>query len=282
MLNGDLVAGDDAKIPAVSSGLYYGAGAFETFLSERGKIFKLNEHIERLNKGLKYLGVSDMQAIDYDVIKRQITTLLQKIHCKNRGVRIRIQISLAEKGGYSHTEEPTLIVMITASKKKMELGSARLMLSDIRLIPSSVKPNYFKLSNMLHYRQAYRQAEKKGMDDALMLTMDEYIGETAIANIFWKHNDQIFTPSEDCDILPGIMRASVIDILENRMNFLVQKDKFSLKNILQADLIWITNSVKGVLPVSRLGENCFDIESEFYATLGKELISYKNEFFTYV
>jgi branched-subunit amino acid aminotransferase/4-amino-4-deoxychorismate lyase len=72
-------------------------------------------------------------------------------------------------------------------------------------VPGECRPASLKLSNMLHYRNAFREAADAGADDALMLTVMA-IAESSIANIFWKKENEVYTPSPACDILPGIMR----------------------------------------------------------------------------
>jgi branched-subunit amino acid aminotransferase/4-amino-4-deoxychorismate lyase len=282
MLNGLCVPEEEAKIPAVTSGLYYGAGCFETFLAENGRIFKFHEHIERLNRGLGYLGVSDDNFIDADKIPGQIKTLLAKNNLSEKPARIRIQVSLADKSGYSIKENPSLVVIISSQLADKKSNSKKLILSEKSVVPTSARPSDLKLSNMLHYRQAFREAEEKGADDSVMLSSNGFVAETSIANMFWMKDEKIFTPSVDCDILPGIMRNSIIEILKQKMNYSVKEDRFSMDELLKADIVWLTNSVVGFAPVSGIENISFRIESEFYQDLKKQLRTYKEENSIYV
>lgn len=267
-------------IPAVTSGLYYGAGCFETFIAENGSIFKFTEHLDRLNKGLKYLGVSEPELIKAESTLDQLDTLLTKNNLAKKRSRIRIQVSLAEKNGYSYKEDLSTIVIISATSVKKRSKSKKLILSETSVVSSSARPTDLKLSNMLHYRQAYREAEQKGVDDAIMLTEDGFVSESSIANIFWEKNGTIFTPSEDCDILPGIMRNSILDILKNRMNHEVEEGRFSMNELMKADLIWLTNSVFEFVPVSKIGKKTFGVEKHLFSDLRNELNVYKKEYKT--
>jgi branched-subunit amino acid aminotransferase/4-amino-4-deoxychorismate lyase len=60
----------DARVPAVQSGLFYGAGCFETCLMETGQVFGLMNILNRINGGLNYLGVPP----HYQVQKKELST----------------------------------------------------------------------------------------------------------------------------------------------------------------------------------------------------------------
>lgn len=281
-VNGSYFPEEEAKIPAVTSGLYYGAGCFETFISENGRIFKFHEHIERLNRGLGYLGVSDDDFFDDEKTLSQIKTLLAKNNLSAKCARIRIQVSLADKGGYSRKENLSSIVIISSQLADTKSNSKKLILSETSVVPTSARPSDLKLSNMLHYRQAFQEAEEKGSDDSVMVNGNGFVAETSIANIFWMKDEKIFTPSEDCDILPGIMRNSIIKILKQKMNYSVKEDRFSMDELLKADIVWLANSVVGFAPVSGIENISFRIESEFFKDLKKQLRAYKEENSIYV
>lgn len=282
ILNGSCIPEEEATIPVVTSGLYYGAGCFETFLSENGSIFKFHEHIERLNKGLGYLGVSDEDFIDADKILGQIKTLLSKNNLLEKRTRIRIQVSLTDKGGYSKKDHSSIIVIISSQLADTKSNSKKLILSKTSVVPTSARPSDLKLSNMLHYRQAFQEAEEKGADDSVMVNSNGFVAETSIANIFWIKDEKTFTPSEDCDILPGIMRNSIIEIIENSLDFKVKKGLFSMDELLKADSVWLTNSVMEFIPVSDIENISFQIENEFFHDLKKRLKAYKIENSIYV
>ena len=279
-LNDELVSENKAKIPAVTSGLYYGAGAFETFLSERGNIFKFSDHLSRLNRGLSYLGVSKENYFSERKILDQLKELIKENNLSDKNARVRIQVSLSEKQGYSSGDDMPLISMITATSIQERKEVQSLILAENSVVSTSARPTHLKLSNMLHYRNAYREAEQKGADDAILLNHDGFVAETSIANIFWKKDDVIYTPSDECDILPGIMRNSIIDILRNRMQVPVKEGRFGVDELMEADSIWLTNSTVGFIPVLQIQDTSFKTKNEFLSELEKELPTYKEEYMT--
>lgn len=277
MLNGSCVPEEEATIPAVSSGLYYGAGCFETFIAENGKIFRFDDHIDRLNRGINYLGVSESEIIRGESVLQQINTLVAKNNLSESRSRIRIQVSLAEKGGYSKRNNSSIIVIISSRLAEKKSTPKKLILSETGVVPSSARPSDLKLSNMLHYRQAFREAEEKGADDAVMVNTEGFVAETSIANIFWMKDEKVFTPSNECDILPGIMRHSIIGIIRNKMRYEVIEGTFSLQELTEADFVWLTNSVVEFVPVSEIENISFQTDQHFFSDLRKSFEEYKQE-----
>jgi len=275
IVNKKCIPEKQAVIPAVTSGLYYGAGCFETFIADNGKIFKFDEHISRMSRGLDYLGTSENDKISIDLILRQIKTLLEKNQLTNKRCRIRIQASLNEKAGYSRAQDSSLILIITCAESAKHLNPETLIMSETSVVPSSARPVDLKLSNMLHYRQAYREAEAKGSDDALMLNTEGFIAETSIANIFWKSGNTIYTPSAECSILPGIMRNSFIDIIQNRLDLELIEGSYKIEKLLNADQVWITNSAVDFQPVSTLENKSYKVDNDLNSELDHHFQQYK-------
>jgi len=88
------------------------------------------------------------------------------------------------------------------------------------------------------------KAQQAGFDDCIFLTPEGYITETSIANIFFRIGKTLYTPSLDCPILPGIIRAKIIEREEN-----VVEGLFKREILLDADEIFLTNSLMGAMEV---------------------------------
>ena len=271
-VNGKQYRSPEAKIPAVSSGLFYGAGCFETMRYESSGIFRLHEHVERLNCGLAYLEVPESQFFSGETLFKEITELVQKNGLKDKTVRVRVQVSLLETKGYQKDEELSLARVITCKKiEDIKPVSCNLVTSDVRVVPGDCRPANLKLSNMLHYRKAYRQAQETGVDDALMLTINGHLAESSIANLFWKKRKIIYTPSTDCDILPGIMRNCVIEIIKKTEGLNLKEGKYFPTELADAECIWLTNSVQEIKPVEIIDGRSFPVDRQFLELLSDAL-----------
>lgn len=279
-LNGRIIKQDEALIPANNSALYYGTGCFETFPVENSAFFKLKEHINRLNRGMAYLSVNKVDTLTVDQIRNDTLQLIKKNQLEQEKVKVRIQFSLMEESGYSESKDPGYFLMITVSKASAPVKSLKAKVAGTRVVPASSRPTDLKLSNMLHYRQAWREAKSAGMDDAILLTVDDFLAETSIGNLFWKNGNEIYTPSADCDILPGIMRNSVIDILTNKMSLKVNEGKYPLNELKTSETVWMTNSLREVQEISGVDGQKFETDQPFLKQLKNRLKEYKAEHFS--
>jgi len=276
-LNGKIMKQDEALIPANNSALYYGTGCFETFLVEKSNFFKLKEHIDRLNRGMAYLSGGKIDPVAFDQIKSDTLRLIKENELEQERVKVRIQFSLMEESGYSESPNTDSFLLITVMKATVSVKPLTITVAGTRVVPASSRPADLKLSNMLHYRQAWREAKSDGMDDAILLTTDDFLAETSIGNLFWKKEDEIYTPSADCDILPGIMRNSVIDILTNKMSLKVNEGKYPLNELKTSETVWMTNSLREVQEISDVDGHKFETNQPFLKQLMNRLKEYKAE-----
>lgn len=276
-LNKALLKKDDAKITAGTAGLYYGAGCFETCLTDNNRIFDFSAHVERLNCGLNYLGLSKQYHVKESELREQITELVQKNNLSDKLAKVRIQVSLTDEGGYSVNDDLLPILYITAAEQKSVKKEISLKTVDTRVVPASAKPARFKLSNMLHYRKAAQEGKSEGFDDGLMLTTTDHIAETSISNIFWLKGKTVYTPSDECDILPGIMRNAVLHVAAKTEDFQVKTGKFNLSEISDAEAVWCTNSVMNVVPVSKIDTLNYEVNHPVFKSLQHSLNRYIQE-----
>ncbi|PWN06353.1 aminotransferase class IV [Rhodohalobacter mucosus] len=277
MLNGKILPRDGARISPEMNGIYHGTGAFETMLSDRGAIFRFEDHVQRLQRGLQYLELQSDAFQDAEYLRGDVEKLLDANGLQEKRSRVRIQVSEAGDGGYSTQAPLPGITLITADElPDAAVNPVRLVTSPVRTIPSASRPAELKLSNMLHYRDAMRRAKRKGADDALLLSTGGRVAETAIANIFWFRKGIIRTPSPACDILPGIMRDALKRMVKESFveQFEMEEGGFHPEDLHGAECAWITNSVRGITPVSSLDETNFETEHPSFMYLKKKMSGY--------
>jgi len=277
-VNGSLVEGKNAMIQAESDGLFYGAGCFETLTSYQGTFLHLDWHIRRLNHGISYLTGSDDDIFSEDIVRSEIVELLAANSLTDTRSRIRIQVSIAERLGYSQQGANKLetVTVITANSVKKLTRPLRLATVTTTVVPSSCRPVHLKLSNMLHYRQAAIEAKQAGADDALMLTVHGSVAETSIANIFWEKEGTIYTPSVSCDILPGVTRSVVSNLISREIGK-IREGVFTPDELMSASQVWITNSVKELCWVSGIDEFEYPTDTPLRSTLLQLFETYKTD-----
>jgi len=275
-VNGIVVEKNHALIPAVSDGLFYGAGCFETLKSYRGSFLHFDKHADRLNSGIKYLTGITEDYYSSDTLRKEVYLLLKANRLEDEESVVRIQTSLNDRMGYKVSNNLSLVRVITSEKIKPVTYSQKLATSDISVVPSDCKPSHLKLSNMLHYRDAGIRAKNNGYDDALMLTVTGNVAETSIGNIFWASDKVVYTPSIECDILPGITRSIVIDLLQ-KMDIQVEEGEYSRSELMKSRHAWMTNSVKEIVQISEIDDQKFTTDSEIFVRLVNEFKRYKQD-----
>lgn len=228
MINGNL---SDDKI-TLDSGFFFGRGVFETILVKEKPIF-LGKHIERLNSGLKTLGVN--KKINED----EIYDACEKLKCKNMVLKIMV----SEKNTIITTRE------VPYKHSDYEKGYS-LGLSEVRRNAHS-NLTYVKSFNYVENIIERDKIISEGFNEALFLNTEGFISEGAVSNIFFIKNGIIFTPRIKCGLLPGIIREFVIQN-SSSIGFKVQEGEFTLCELMDAEGVFITNSIMGVMKVSKI------------------------------
>jgi len=272
-LNGRIIPENECLVPATSRAVSYGDGCFETLRSYQGKFLDFDKHFERLQAGLNYL---DMKSdLSEEQLRIEIQNLLEKNGLLEKDTVIRVQCFREGKGGYFDLSDTSGYVI-----SNREIGSLESELTlktvSVRAIPSVSLERKVKLSNSINYIKAAQEAQNAGFDDALMLTVNKEISETTIANVFWIKGNQVFTSSIDCDLLPGITRSIIIDLIDERSDLEVKQGKFELEELYTAEAVFCCNSVMEIKYVSKIDERAFDISHEVITKLQKDFQNYKS------
>ncbi len=248
-----LLPADEIQVP-LDRGLWYGDGCFETMLIDAGKTYGFQKHLERLKGGLNYLGFTGIEEI-VERVPEGIRNLLDANKLHDKKSRVRIQVWREGSPGFAPPDRQNLRLQITASPVRWEPIPIKLTMVPTRRIPKASLWPDFKLSSAANYIRAAAEARQAGADEALMRTVDGFLSETTIANVFWLIGDTVYTPSVKCDLLPGIMRECFIRwIKHEQISLRFAEGSFEADHIRKADEVWLTNSVRIIQPVSEIDD----------------------------
>ena len=214
---------------SLDSGFFFGRGVFETILVKEKPIL-LREHIRRLNSGLNTL------CVNKEITEAEINIATQNLNCKNCVLKIMV----SEKNTLFNTRE--VPYKCSDYEKGFDLGT-----SEVRRNAFS-NLTYVKSFNYVENIIERDKIIKKGYDEAIFLNTEGFLSEGAVSNIFFIKNGIICTPKIKCGLLPGIIRDFVI---RNSLfiGFVVQEGEFTLKELMEADGVFITNSIMGIMKV---------------------------------
>src|SRR5690625_2429055 len=112
--DGRVMPESEARLAAESKGVMYGAGCFETVRAARSRFLQLERHLERLKKGVSWLGSGRLEELTREELAEWIHQLLEKNGLKERDALVRIQASLGGGRGYRTDSEEQVYLLISA------------------------------------------------------------------------------------------------------------------------------------------------------------------------
>ncbi len=211
-LNGKFIKAVDAHTDLYSQTLHYGFGVFEgirAYESLNGvKIFKGQEHFERLKKSCALMGIPFQY--ETEELVQIAYQLLEKNDLSDAYIRPLVYCG----PNMTLTKAPDVYLMMCAWKWDKYHGDKMLKLcvsSYQRPNPNSLIMEAKVSGHYVNSILATSEAKVRGYDDALMLDMHGYVGEAPGANFFMEKNGVLYTPALG-HILPGITRQTVLNI----------------------------------------------------------------------
>ena len=260
-MNGKLIPFKDAKVHVLTHALHYSTAVFEgirCYNTPNGSaIFRLPEHVDRFFNSAKMYGMK----IRYS--KKQISNAIIKT-VKTSGLKECYIRPLAYYGYGTMGLTPTLNkvdVSIACWKWKMgeskagKFSGAKCKISKWIRIDSKSQPMQSKsAANYSNAALARVEALKSGYDEAIMLNNKGNVAEGSAENIFVVKNGIIKTPPLDADILNGITRNSVIQLIKKEHMKLVEKN-ITVNELLKADEVFMTGTAAEVKSVTKIDKN---------------------------
>ena len=249
-LDGQLLKWSDAKLHVLSHGLHYASSVFEGERVYKGKVFKEQEHTERLIRSAKTLGFDiPYNAKEINAIRKEVLTA-NKI---DDGYIRPVSWRGSEMMGIS-AQKNTIHFALAAWKwpsyfsPEAKLKGIKLNISKWRRPDPLTAPVNTKAAGLyMICTLSKHEAESKGFDDSLMLDYRGYIAEATGANIFFIKNNEIHTPIADC-FLDGITRQTVINIARTE-GIKVEEKRLNIEDINDYEECFVTGTAAEVTPV---------------------------------
>lgn len=242
-INGELVHRDRAGISPFDSAVQGGDAVWEGLRLYDGRIFKLHEHLDRLERSAKALSFVDLPPREkiIDEIKRTLSAnkMRDGVHVRltlTRGVKITSGMDprLNQSG-------PTLIVLAEHKPPVYARTGLALITSKFRRPPPEVLDPRIHHANLLNSILAKIEANEAGADDALMLDMSGHVAETNATHVFIVRNGRVLT-SRVVACPDGITRATVLEICAaNEIE--CRESDLSVNDVYNADEMFCTGTM---------------------------------------
>src|SRR5215470_14703767 len=251
-INGDLVHRDKAGVSPFDSAVQGGDAVWEGLRLYTGRIFKLHEHLDRLERSARALSFAEIPPREriIDEIKRTLTAnkMRDGAHIRltlTRGVKITSGMDpRLNQGG------PTLIVLAEHKPPVYAKTGLSLITSKIRRPPPDVLDARIHHANLLNSILAKIEANNAGADDALMLDTRGFVAETNATHIFIVRTGNLAT-SRVVACPEGITRGTVIEICTAEKIRCIETD-LSLVDVYGADEIFCTGTMGELAAVVKI------------------------------
>ena len=250
-INGDIQ--DEAFISILDHGFLFGDSIYEVVSTNHGKPCFLDEHLERLFASAS--GISLNIPSSKNEIKDQIQTTLDAAGNSESSIRIIITRGVGEIDlDPSSCLKPNIIILVKdfpqIPEEKYAKGISVALVSIKRNSRDSLNPAV-KTGNYLNNILARVEAAKTGAEDAIMMNPWGQLTEATTSNLFFVIDGRLLTPDKECGILSGITRDKIIQ-LANENGMPLEEGKWPGEELLKAEEIFLSGTVKNIMPVSVL------------------------------
>ncbi len=251
-LGGRLLPPEQALVPVLDRGFLYGDSVYEVLRTYAGVPFALSQHLDRLEGSASRIGLAlPLRSLIETEIARTLSA------SGNADSYIRVMVTRGE-GTFglapSLSDEPRLVILV----RPLELPAPELYARGLHLAIVPVRRNdprtldpKAKTGNYLNSVLAIAQARAAGADDAIFLDLKDRITECSSANIFFVKESVVVTPPLTQGLLAGITRGRVIDVAR-AAKILVREEPHGTGALTQADEVFVTSTLREVMPVTRL------------------------------
>jgi branched-chain amino acid aminotransferase len=268
-LNGNFIDEENATVSIRDTGLLHAAGVFTTMRSAGGRVFRLQQHLARIRESCDALFIP-LQHSD-DVLTAATNELLSRNNLSEARLRLTVTRGMAKDDPlHGMRLEPTAFLTATTlepyPQEYYQRGMTVILLDEQKLNPYDVQAGH-KTLNYFSRLSALRTANTRRAGEALWFNVHNYLQSGSISNVFIVKAGKLITPPTHremqdpkirdampyarSNVLPGVTRGAAIDFAREE-SIEVQFAGIDVNRLLDADEVFITNSIMGVMPVCRI------------------------------
>ena len=259
--NNELCEWQDARVHIISHGMHYASLVFEGLRVYNKKIFKLEDHIERLFNSARILDMK-IPYSNQEIIKAT-KKLVSDQNIKDGYIRPFAWRGSEMMGVSAQNTKINVAIAIwewpTYFDPTLKLKGIKLNISKWQRPPQNSSPWDSKAAGLyMICTLSKHQAEKEGYTDSLMLDHEGNVAEATSANIFFKdRNNELHTPIAD-SFLNGITRKTVIDLAKSK-NIKINERKISPNELSSFIGCFITGTAAEITPVGNILDDKFEV-----------------------
>jgi len=252
-LDGHYMPIEQAKISPLDRGFLFGDGIYEVVPSYAGKMVGFAPHIARMKSGLAAVGI-DLSWSESDWAEL-CNRLIAENGAGNLGIYLHVSRGADSKRFHAFPENiaPTVFAFAfeiappPVADKTLAKTYKVSTTQDLRWDRCHIKSTAL-LGNVLHFQHGFEQ----GNDETLLFNKNHELTEASACNAFIVIDGSVITPPLDNQLLPGITRQILLDVLRRDGRIPVEERTVTMDEVLSADEVWITSSSKEIAPVTKI------------------------------
>jgi branched-chain amino acid aminotransferase len=267
-MNANFVDEDSPNISLRDTGLLHAAGVFTTMRASNGRVFRLPQHLQRLRASCEALFVP-LQFSDAD-----LAGAVDEVLSRNNLADARLRLTVTRGQSLQdplHGTHLTPNCFLTATPLQpypahFYAQGLTVMLNDEQKLNPYDHQAGHKTLDYFSRLAALREAVRRGAGEALWFNVHNYLQSASIANVFLVKDKTLLTPPTDeelrdpalaacpypkSNVLPGVTRGAILD-LARANNIPTRLQALNVTNVLEADEIFLTNSIMQIMPVGRV------------------------------
>jgi len=249
-LNGKFLPAEQACVPVLDRGFIFGDGVYEVIPAYGGKLFRLHEHLQRLQNSLDAVRIPN--PLKTDAWDSMLSELIEQNGGVDQSLYLQVTRGSAQRDhAIPKDPQPTVFAMSNPLKplaaEIFKSGVSAITLDDIRWQRCHIKAISL-LPNILLRQEALDQDAAEAI-----LIRDGFATEGAASNLFAVIDGVLCTPPTGPFLLPGITRDLILELAAAN-DIAHREQKISQQDLQQAEEIWLTSSTKEILPVTQLDD----------------------------
>jgi D-alanine transaminase len=247
-LNGNILPIDQAMVPIEDRGYQFGDAVYEYIASYGGKLFFLEEHLDRLERSMAELS---FPPVSRDKIRQAIVDLFERSGIERAGLYLQISRGVAPRNHpIPDACRPQVVMTVRPVMDKppvvLEQGAAAITTLDQRWGRCDIKTVQL-VANVL----AKQKALAAGCAEAILVSAEGVVREATSSNVFIVKNNRLVTHPLTPEILPGITRQLLIEICRQE-KIAVDERFFGATELFAADEVFLTGTVTEVFPIVKV------------------------------
>jgi 4-amino-4-deoxychorismate lyase len=237
-----LVGPREPVVRADDEALLRGRAAFETLRVYGGRPFRLEAHVDRLEASAQSIGLPAVERGELE----ELAAAVLPAAAEDSDTVLRLVWTAGPAEG-----PPAGLALLSPVPGWIEEARARgaraVSLLGVRAVVPWLLPGVKSTSYAVNMA-AEAEARRRDADEAIFVDPDDYVLEGTVTNVWWRSDETLFTPALDLGILAGVTRATLFELAPS-CGFEVKEGAFLLDDVLEADEVFTSSSVREVMPL---------------------------------